>query len=182
MDWIISNDYPYRSDIPDLITSFDPPYPSSMLKCDGGVYPYSDIALMDTLSYPYPCSTYLWDGVTLGGYPYVTVSVDTVPVFVLPGPWMFVQESEEYPKLLIREAVPAIWDEPSDSDTDDSVTDLGQIDSEGYFTHPNLHRRIYTNPDEKIVRKYKLNIYGTCSWRTTETFIHDEESTDCEIP
>ena len=56
------------------------------------------------------------------------------------------------------------------------------------FTHPNLHRRIDAqDPPEgsKEVqpRKYTLGVYdGINSYRTTQIFYHDEESTTCEIP
>lgn len=55
------------------------------------------------------------------------------------------------------------------------------------FTHPNLHRRMettdtYKGEGELQPRKYTLGLYGVCSIRTTETFIHDEDSQDCETP
>ncbi len=50
------------------------------------------------------------------------------------------------------------------------------------FTHPNLHRRIYTQPDCTANHKYSIGIYGYNSYRTTEIITHDEESTDSEIP
>lgn len=50
------------------------------------------------------------------------------------------------------------------------------------FTHPNLHRRIFTPPEGTDNRKYKLGIYGYNSYRTTEIITHDEESTTSEIP
>ena len=50
------------------------------------------------------------------------------------------------------------------------------------FTHPNLHRRIYTPPEGTSDRVHSLGIYGLNSYRMTEYKLHDEESTDSEIP
>ena len=67
------------------------------------------------------------------------------------------------------------------------------------YTNPNLHRRIDNDPaiepgsDYPFVHydengnPYKQNVVlgvwdGIHSYRTTETFTHDEESTTCEIP
>lgn len=55
------------------------------------------------------------------------------------------------------------------------------------FTHPNLHRRMettdtYQGEGELQPRKYTLGLYGVCSIRTTETFIHDEDTEEVEIP
>lgn len=47
------------------------------------------------------------------------------------------------------------------------------------FTHPNLHRRLSTDTEG---RKYSVGIYGLNSYRTTTIELHDEESTDSEIP
>lgn len=60
-------------------------------------------------------------------------------------------------------------------DSDISHDDVG-------FTHPNLHRRIYTPPDATDNKTYKIGIFGVDSYRTTETYIHDEESTTSEVP
>lgn len=85
------------------------------------------------------------------------------------------------------------------------VSDLGDIfvpntDDFGY-THPNLHRRIETEPEipNRSVKEYPFVNYdangdaykqsvvlgvwdGINSYRTTTTYTHDEESTTCEIP
>lgn len=47
------------------------------------------------------------------------------------------------------------------------------------FTHPNLHRRKSTDTEEKIIT---VGIHSLNSYRTTETIVHDEESTESEIP
>ena len=61
-----------------------------------------------------------------------------------------------------------------------------ELDELGY-THPNLHRRVDPqtpeDPRETRPREYTLGVWdGQHSYRTTETFYHDEESTTCEIP
>ena len=60
-----------------------------------------------------------------------------------------------------------------------------QKDENG-FTHPNLHRRIKVDrplgEDEHLPREYALAVYGVDSYRTTESFVHDEESTTEETP
>lgn len=60
-----------------------------------------------------------------------------------------------------------------------------QKDEQG-LTHPNLHRRIKTNKtvgeDEYLPREYELSVRGVDSYRSTKTFIHDEESTTTETP
>ena len=60
-----------------------------------------------------------------------------------------------------------------------------QKDEQG-FTHPNLHRRIKVNTtvgeDEYLPREYELSVHGVDSYRSTKTFIHDEESTQVETP
>lgn len=67
------------------------------------------------------------------------------------------------------------------SEEDKARDDLG-------FTHPNLHRRVDPadppeNEKEVAPRKYTLGVYDKLnSYRTTEIFYHDEESTTCEIP
>ena len=55
------------------------------------------------------------------------------------------------------------------------------------FTNPNLHRRVDpqtpSDPRETAPRSYTIGVYdGIHSFRTTEVFYHDEESTTCEIP
>lgn len=55
------------------------------------------------------------------------------------------------------------------------------------FTNPKLHRRVDpqtpTDPREVRPKEYTLGIYDKLhSYRTIETFYHDEESTTCEIP
>ena len=66
------------------------------------------------------------------------------------------------------------------------------------YTHPNLHRRIDTDPEIPVGSNYPFVHYdeegepykqevvigvwdGLNSYRTT-TYIHDEQSTTCEIP
>lgn len=91
--------------------------------------------------------------------------------------------------------------------TDDGlefVTDLDVItivynSGELGYTNQNLHRRIDQNPDIPVGSNYPFVHYredgtaypqhitigvwdGINSYRTTTTFIHDEESTTCEIP
>ena len=82
-------------------------------------------------------------------------------------------------------------------DMDDLMTARGvakpltpeeQAKDEFGFTHPNLHRRIDPrDPEEgsKEVRPkaYTVGVYdGINSYRTVQSFYHDEESTTCEIP
>lgn len=64
------------------------------------------------------------------------------------------------------------------------------------FTHPNLHRRIesdrpihsYLDAESGLEiseikpRDYQIGVYGTDSYRTTTKYVHDEESTEVEIP
>ena len=67
------------------------------------------------------------------------------------------------------------------------------------YTNPNLHRRIDQDPViepgsdypfvpyDKDGNPYKQHVTigvwdGVKSYRTTETFTHDEDSTTCEIP
>ena len=67
------------------------------------------------------------------------------------------------------------------------------------FTNPDLHRRIDNDPEIPVGSNYSFVKYdengvpykqhvvigvwdGLHSYRTTKTFIHDEESTTCEIP
>lgn len=50
------------------------------------------------------------------------------------------------------------------------------------FTHPNLHRRIYTPPDGSMNHNYEFSIQGVNSYRMTEIAAHDEESTTSEVP
>lgn len=82
------------------------------------------------------------------------------------------------------------------SDVDDIL--IPNLPDFGY-THPNLHRRIDLEavgssetdypfmPRDKDGIPYNQNIVigvwdGLHSYRTTETYTHDEESTTCEIP
>lgn len=51
-------------------------------------------------------------------------------------------------------------------------------DNNGY-TNPNLHRGKSTKTEN---RKIDVGIYGLCSYRTTETVVHDEDSRISEIP
>lgn len=54
------------------------------------------------------------------------------------------------------------------------------------FTNPNLHRRINNDgdiiPPELKPRQYNLSIYGYNSYRGIDITLHDEDSTDVEIP
>lgn len=54
------------------------------------------------------------------------------------------------------------------------------------FTNPNLHRIVDPqDPQDELEvrpRDYILSIQGYDSYRTTEVFYHDEESTTSEIP
>ena len=60
-----------------------------------------------------------------------------------------------------------------------------QKDEKG-ITHPNLHRRIKSDrtigEGEYLPREYTLSVQGVDSYRSTKTFMHDEESTLVEIP
>lgn len=60
-----------------------------------------------------------------------------------------------------------------------------QKDKQG-FTHPNLHRRVKSDrtigEDEYLPREYQLSVQGVDSYRSTRTFVHDEESTTSETP
>ena len=78
-------------------------------------------------------------------------------------------------------------------DFDGTVVDqlAYEKDQDVGFTHPNLHRRIVRqdppeteNPLNKELapREYTLQIHGVDSYRTTEIFVHDEESITTEIP
>lgn len=53
-------------------------------------------------------------------------------------------------------------------------------------TNPNLHRRIIIPAaildGEVKQREYMLGIYGTHSYRTTEIFLHSDNSDDSEVP
>lgn len=81
---------------------------------------------------------------------------------------------------------------------DFDVIILRNVGEMGY-THPNLHRRIDQDPEIPVGSNYPFVHYrpdgtaypqhvtigvwdGRNSYRTTTTFIHDEESTTCEIP
>lgn len=48
------------------------------------------------------------------------------------------------------------------------------------FTNPNLHRRKSEFIPKNI--SYTIGVYGLNSYRTTTIQVHDEESTDSEIP
>ena len=66
------------------------------------------------------------------------------------------------------------------SPEDQAKDDLG-------FTNPNLHRRVDPHPPTDLkevrARNYTIGVYDKLnSYRTTEIFYHDEESTTCEIP
>lgn len=54
------------------------------------------------------------------------------------------------------------------------------------LTHPNLHRRIKTDTttgeQEYLPREYTLSVHGVDSYRSTKTFLHNEESTTTETP
>lgn len=56
------------------------------------------------------------------------------------------------------------------------------------FTHPNLHRRVFPQSEstvgeyEYVGRTYQLMIQGNNSYRTTTMYVHDENSTESEIP
>lgn len=57
---------------------------------------------------------------------------------------------------------------------------------EAGLTHPNLHRRIKEDKtigeNEISPREYEIAVRGVDSYRSTKTFVHDEESTTTEIP
>lgn len=53
------------------------------------------------------------------------------------------------------------------------------------FTNPNLHERIEMNSQpegEFKPRKYHVSIQGVNQYRTTESFLHDDEVNEDEIP
>ena len=53
------------------------------------------------------------------------------------------------------------------------------------ITNPDLHRRIednYVGEGEISTRTYELNVAGVRSYKTISHTIHDESSTDVEIP
>ena len=93
---------------------------------------------------------------------------------------------------------PLASDEGLDLTTDEGITIVLNCGEMGY-TNPNLHRRIDQNPDIPVGSDYPFVKYredgtaypqhvtigvwdGIYSYRTTTTYIHDEESTTCEIP
>ena len=118
----------------------------------------------------------------------------------------------EFPKLAHGVARPATPEEIAKEDyfyplaSDEGlilVTDLDVIIlrnvGEMGFTNPNLHRRIDQNPDIPVGSDYPFVKYrpdgtaypqsivigvwdGIHSYRTTTPYVHDEESTTCEIP
>lgn len=51
-------------------------------------------------------------------------------------------------------------------------------------TNLNLHRRIDPKQmnDELAPRKYSIAVQGVESYRTTESYLHDEQSTESETP
>lgn len=56
---------------------------------------------------------------------------------------------------------------------------------ENGFTNPNLHRRVETTPPvspQVFSTTYTIEIESTNSYRTTQQYFHDEESTISEIP
>lgn len=82
--------------------------------------------------------------------------------------------------------------------TDSGIIIVRNVGEMGY-THPNLHRRIYPDVAVPPFSNYPFVKYredgiaypqyttigvwdGRNSYRTTTTFIHDEESETCEIP
>lgn len=82
--------------------------------------------------------------------------------------------------------------------TDSGIPIVPNVGDFGY-THPDLHRRIETDPEipegsdypfvkydpdgKPYKQTVKLGVWdGMHSYRTTETITHDEESTTCEIP
>lgn len=88
------------------------------------------------------------------------------------------------PTTIFKEHYPKIGQGPATKVSEDAtiIDKTAQAKDDVGFTHPNLHRRIYTPPDGSINHKYELGIQGVCSYRTTETILHDEESTTSEIP
>lgn len=112
--------------------------------------------------------------------------------------------AQEIPQLTIGFARPLdiqnlLTDEGLDLLTDTEVEICVNKDVELRYTNPNLHRRIDQEAEIPPGSDYKLVVYdaegnpykqhvklgvldGMNSYRVTETFIHDEESTTCEIP
>lgn len=82
---------------------------------------------------------------------------------------------EKYPKIGQGPATKICEDSKIIDTTTKTKDDVG-------FTHPNLHRRVYTPPEGTLTHKYELGIQGVYSYRTTEILAHDEESTTSEIP
>lgn len=82
------------------------------------------------------------------------------------------EASEKFVNMAQGPAVPA----------DDNALDKDRVG----FTHPNLHRRVKGDrtigDSEHLPREYSLSIRGVDSYRTTESFIHDEESILREEP
>lgn len=54
------------------------------------------------------------------------------------------------------------------------------------ITRPDLHRRIKSETskegDEYLPREYSISVQGVDSYRYTQSFLHDEDSTTSEIP
>ena len=88
------------------------------------------------------------------------------------------------PTNIFNEKYPKLGQGPATKVSEDAkvVDPEAKAKDDVGFTHPNLHRRIYTPSDGSLHHKYELGIEGTCSYRTTETITHDEESTTSEIP
>lgn len=81
--------------------------------------------------------------------------------------------SENYPKLAQGPAVPA-------NNIDISHDRCG-------ITYPNLHRRIdnEVTPEsegELAPDQYVISVSGVNSYRTTKHIVHEEDSTESEIP
>lgn len=58
-------------------------------------------------------------------------------------------------------------------------SDLAHDENIG-ITNPNLHRRVESDPASG--QTYSIGIYGTHSYRTTTTSLHDENSDSSEVP
>lgn len=87
-------------------------------------------------------------------------------------------------KDFFNEKYPKMGQGPAIKISEDSkiIDKAAKAKDDAGFTHPNLHRRVYTPPEGSLNHKYELGIQGVCSYRTTEILIHDEESTTSEIP
>ena len=65
------------------------------------------------------------------------------------------------------------------------ATDIAH--DEARITNPNLHRRVDNEdtpkkPGELTADTYALTVSGLNSYRTTQHIIHDENSTESEVP